>query len=235
MSDVVSTLHIDRLALAFAPKPWAFANERRAEIDEYFADLCRNNPALWNGRVLLLHDHAVADGVFRGSYLEADYASFAAWRHWGRPAAGVCDCFGAAAIRAADGAFLLGVMGPRTLNAGRVYFPCGTPDPDDIAGSRVDLDSSMRRELKEETGLDIAEFSAEPGWSTVFDLPLIAHIKVLKSNENPEALRTRILNHLARDKQPELADIRIVRTSNDLEAAMPRFVTTFLERRFALR
>jgi 8-oxo-dGTP pyrophosphatase MutT (NUDIX family) len=93
----------------------------------------------------------------------------------------------------------------------------------------------MRRELKEETGLDIAEFSAEPGWSTVFDLPLIAHIKVLKSNENPEALRTRILNHLARDKQPELADIRIVRTSNDLEAAMPRFVTTFLERRFALR
>ncbi|MGH6666019.1 MAG: NUDIX hydrolase, partial [Pseudolabrys sp.] len=130
MSDV-SVMPIDRLALAFAPKPWAFAAERRADIDEYFAALCRDKPSLWNGRVLLLHDHAVADGVFRGAYLETDYASFAAWRYWGRPPAGVCDCFAAAAIMAADGAFLLGVMGPHTANAGRIYFPCGTPDPGD--------------------------------------------------------------------------------------------------------
>jgi 8-oxo-dGTP pyrophosphatase MutT (NUDIX family) len=235
MSDAVSTLHIDRLALAFAPKPWAFAAERRAEIDEYFAELCRSKPALWNGRVLLLHDHAVADGGFRGSYLETDYASFAAWRYWGRPAAGVCDCFGAAAIMAADGAFLLGLMGPHTLNAGRIYFPCGTPDPNDIAGASVDLEASVRRELKEETGLEIAEFSAEPGWTTVFDLPLIAHIKVLKSSQNAEALRARTLDYLTREKQPELADIRIVRAPNDLEAAMPRFVKAFLEQRLALR
>ncbi len=228
-------LAIDRLALAFAPKPWTYAAERRAEIDEYFATLRRDKPALWNGRVLMLHDHAVADGVFRGEYLETDYASFAAWHSWDMPAAAVYDCFGAAAIMAADGAFLLGVMGPHTLNAGRIYFPCGTPDPDDIAGARVDLEASVRRELKEETGLDVAEFSAEPGWTTVFDLPLIAHIKVLKSSQNAEALRARILSHLAREKQPELAGIRIVRAPNDLEAPMPRFVTSFLEQRFVLR
>ncbi len=39
MNGAVSVVHIDRLALAFAPKPWAFAAERRAEIDEYFAEL----------------------------------------------------------------------------------------------------------------------------------------------------------------------------------------------------
>ncbi|MGH6666102.1 MAG: NUDIX hydrolase [Pseudolabrys sp.] len=223
------------MALAFAPKPWAFAAERRAEIDEYFDELRRSKPALWNGRVLLLHDHAVADGVFRGSYLETDYASFAALRSWGRPPAGVCDCFSAAALMAADGAFLLGVMGPHTANAGRIYFPCGTPDPGDVVGPRVDLDLSARRELKEETGLDTAEFIAEPGWTAVFDVPLIAHIKVLKSTEDAETLRARILDRLAREHQPELADIRIARSPKDLEAAMPRFVTAFLERRFALR
>lgn len=235
MSDAPSIVHLERLELTVAPKPWAFANERRAEIDAHFAKLQREKPAVWNGRVLLLHEYSVADGVLRGAYLETDFASFAAWRHWGRPAAGVHDCFGAAAIVAADGAFLLGVMGPHTANTGRIYFPCGTPDPDDIVGSRVDLDFSIRRELKEETGLDMAEFTAEPGWTTVFDTSLIAHIKVLRSGESAEALRARVLDHLARERQPELADIRIVRGAADFDPAMPRFVTAFLAQRFAVR
>ncbi len=236
MSDAVSVVHLDRLRLAFVPQPWAFADERRAEIDAWFAALQREHPAIWNGRVLLLHEQSLADGEFGGSYLETDYASFAAWRHWGRPAAAaVCDCFGAAAIVAADGALLLGVMGPHTANAGLVYFPCGTPDPTDVVDRRVDLDFSVRRELKEETGLDIAEFIAEPGWTTVFDRPLIAHIKVLRGRERAETLRARVLEHLARERQPELADIRIVRGPADVDPAMPRFVAAFLARWFALR
>lgn len=230
-----SVVHFDRLDLAFAPKPWVFAGRRRADIDAYFAKLQREKPAAWNGRVLLLHDYALDGGTFRGSYLEADYASFSAWRHWGRPDALVNDCFGAAAIMAADGAFVLGVMGPHTVNAGRIYFPCGTPDPDDIVNGCVDLDASVRRELKEETGLDISEFAAEPGWTSVFDLPLIAHIKVLHSHEGAEALRARVLEHLANEKQPELAEIRLVRGAGDFTDAMPRFVTKFLAQRFVVR
>ena len=45
-------------------------------------------------------------------------------------------------VRSSDGAYLLGVMNRHTANAGRVYFPAGTPDPDDIVGARVDLDGS---------------------------------------------------------------------------------------------
>jgi 8-oxo-dGTP pyrophosphatase MutT (NUDIX family) len=235
MSNAASVVHIDSLQLAFAPKLWAFAEARRAEIDATFADMRRKTPALWNGRVLLLHDSAFADGVFRGAYLETDYASFAAWRHWGRPEANICDCFGAAAVMTADGACLLGVMGPHTANAGRVYFPCGTPDPGDIVDGNVDLDLSVRRELKEETGLDITEFKLEPGWTTVFDQSLIAHIKVLHSGEGADALRARILGHLAQEKQPELADIRIVCGPDDFTPTMPRFVTAFLAQRFSLR
>ena len=84
-----SIFHIDRLELSLAPKAWAFATERSAEIDDYFEALKREKSALWNGRVLLMHHQFVEQGVFRGQFLEADYASFAAWRHWGRPAAGV--------------------------------------------------------------------------------------------------------------------------------------------------
>jgi 8-oxo-dGTP pyrophosphatase MutT (NUDIX family) len=235
MSEATSIIHVDRLELSMAPQSWPFADARRAEIDAWFAALQGEKPAIWNGRVLLLHEHALAAGVFRGRYLETDYASFAAWRAWGRPPAAVCDCFGAAAIVTADGAFLLGVMGPHTANAGRIYFPCGTPDPRDIVGGEVDLDFSVRRELKEETGFDVAEFTAEPGWTTVFDLPLIAHIKVLRSRDSAEAMRSRALDHLARERQPELADVRIVRGPADFDPAMPRFVTAFLAQRFAVR
>jgi 8-oxo-dGTP pyrophosphatase MutT (NUDIX family) len=233
--EKASVVHIDQLDLVFSPKPWDFAEKRRSEIDAWFAARQRENPALWNGRVLLLHEQNLAKGIFRGRYLETDFASFTAWRQWGRPPAAINDCFAAAAILAADGAFLLGVMGPHTINAGRTYFPCGTPDQKDIYGTRVDLDLSMRRELKEETGLDVADFAPEPGWTSIFDGSLIAHIKVLKSNDDARTLRARISDHLAREQQPELADIRIVRGPDDFDLAMPRFVTAFLTHRFAVR
>jgi 8-oxo-dGTP pyrophosphatase MutT (NUDIX family) len=231
MRETPSVSHIDRLDLSFAPKPWDFAVERRDEIDAFFAALRRDKPSIWNGRVLLLHHHAMKNGVLHGEYLETDFASFAAWRQWGRPAAKVNDCFSAAAILAADGAFLLGVMGPHTFNGGKIYFPCGTPDPKDIVGDKVDLELSVRRELYEETGLSVAEFASEPGWTMVADGSLIAQIKVLRSSEDSVALRERILTHLAREHHPELADIRVIRKHKDLDPAMPRFVTAFLESR----
>jgi 8-oxo-dGTP pyrophosphatase MutT (NUDIX family) len=228
-----TVFHVDRLDLGFAPKPWAFADQRRADVDAYFTELRREKPAIWNGRVLLLHHQVVSEGVFRGQYLETDYASFAAWRRWGRPRAGVRDCFGAAAVLSADGAFLLGVMGAHTANSGAIYFPCGTPDLNDIVGGAVDLDHSVARELTEETGLAVDALTAEPGWTGVVDGALIALIKVMRSADNAETLRARMLAHIAAEVQPELSDILVVRGSKDFDVAMPSFVTAFLEHRLA--
>jgi len=223
---------IERLELCFTPRPWAFALERRAEIETYFAALKCEKPAVWNGRVLLLHRHSVRDGVLRGDYLETDYASFIAWIAWGCPPAGVHDCFGAAAVASADGAVLLGAMAPHTFNAGQIYFPCGTPDPGDIVGGNVDLDRSVCRELAEETGLGPGDVSAEPGWTAVTNGGLIALMKVFRSPQSAGPLRARMLAHLASEPRPELCDIRIVRGPADFDAAMPLFVTAFLSKFF---
>ena len=233
MKQTPSVFHIDRLELSFAPKPWAFEKERRVEIDAYFEKLRQEKSAVWNGRILLMHHQVISGGVFRGEYLETDYASFIAWRHWGCPPASVHDCFGAAAVATADGAFLLGVMGHHTANGGQIYFPCGTPDPNDLASGKVDLDLSIERELREETGLVVSELEAEPGWTTVVDGKLIAQIKVLRSNEQAAALRKRIIAHLASERQPELSGIRFAAKPADFDPAMPRFVTAFLASRFA--
>jgi hypothetical protein len=225
----IQVVPVERLELAFAPTVWPFALQRRAGIDEHFAQLQRDKPQLWNGRVLLLHRFAVAGGVFRGAYLDTDFASFIAWRDWDFPDPAVHNCFGMGALRAADGAFVLGRMGEHTANAGLIYFACGTPDPSDVVGHTVDLAGSALRELAEETGLAEQDFTAEAGWYTVLAGPRIAQMKILQAAERADVLRARILDHLARERQPELADIYIVRDACDFDPRMPPFITAFLQ------
>jgi 8-oxo-dGTP pyrophosphatase MutT (NUDIX family) len=221
-------VRIRRLELAVAPRPWPFAEENREGIARHFAQLKESKPAVWNGRIMLLHHHAIAGDVFRGGYLETDYASFVAWRDWGFPDASIRNCFSLGALRASDGGFLLGVMGTHTLNAGKIYFPAGTPDPSDIVGETVDLAASIRREVAEETGLAPDAYEAEEGWTCVLTPTHIAQIKLLHTPETAPVLRERILRHLAREAQPELTDIRIVRGPADLDPMMPPFMTAFL-------
>lgn len=224
----MNPVRIDRLDIAAGRYDWPFARDRRTEIDAHFAALRRRRSGVWNGRVLLMRETAMADGLLRGSCFETDFASFAAWRDWGHPDREVTNVFAAGALRASDGAFLLGVMGEHTANAGRIYFPCGTPDPADISGGRLDLFGSVWREVGEETGLTPADLVDLPGWTAVTDGALLGLIKVLQARIDAASLEAQIRGHLAHEARPELAGVRIVRSEADLDPAMPGFVATFL-------
>src|SRR5258707_7731138 len=124
-------------------------------------------------------------------------------------------------------------MGDHTANAGRIYFPSGTPDLDDIRDGAVDMSGSVAREVEEETGLTPADYRAGADWDCVVSGAAIAMIRILDVDTSGEALRTRIEANLARQRQPELSAIHLVRGVSDLTAAMPRFVTAFVEAQFA--
>ncbi len=66
----VRVVRIARLDMAFAPRPWPFAELRRAEINANFARSKAERPALFNGQVLVLYEHTVEGAVFRGSCLQ---------------------------------------------------------------------------------------------------------------------------------------------------------------------
>ncbi|KRR21281.1 hypothetical protein CQ14_06430 [Bradyrhizobium lablabi] len=212
---------------------WPFAEARRAEISAHFADKQREKPAMWNGRVLLGRNPVFAGDRLSASYFETDFASFLAWRDWGFPDPSVFNGFGMGAVRCADGAFVLGEMGQHTSNAGRIYFPSGTPDLDDIRDGAVDISGSVARELEEETGLAPGEYDSELHWHCVYTGPALAMIRVLTVNMAGDAVRERIERGLAAQDQPELSAIHLVRSPRDLNPAMPRFVTAFLEAQFA--
>lgn len=220
---------LDRTEIALEPWAWRFAVDRRREIEDYFARLQRERPGVWNGRILLLHRYAICRRTLRGACFETDYASFCAWRGWKFPDPSVYNVFAAAALRSADGAFLVGEMAANTANAGLVTFPCGTPEPSDVdAAGMLDLAGNLGRELKEETGIGIDEVHAEPGWTMVRDRCYLAFLKVVGAREQADALRARVTRHIAQERPPEFVDIRIVRSPAELEPAMPPFMTAFL-------
>lgn len=227
----IPIIPLSRVDLRFEPAAWPFAVERRAEIDAHFAKLRAAKPELWNGRVLLLRRGEIAGGVLSGAYLETDFASMIAWRDWGFPDTTIRNCFPMAALRSSDGAYLLGVMGAHTATAGQIYFAAGTPDPNDVVGDRVDVESGVVRELTEETGLDRADVEPEAGWTATPLGQRIALMKVMQAREPADALRTRIRTFLASQQQPELADIHVVRGADDMRPTMPPYVAAFLKSR----
>jgi 8-oxo-dGTP pyrophosphatase MutT (NUDIX family) len=227
------THRITTLDLAVRPWSWPFAQARRAEIDAHFALRQREKPKLWNGQVLLGRNPVFNGDRFSASYFKTDFASFLAWRDWGFPDKDVFNGFGMGALLTSDGAFVLGEMGQHTANAGRVYFPSGTPDLDDIRGSALDIEGSVVREVEEETGLTPADYRAGAHWDCVSTGIAVAMIRILHVDMTSEALRAGIEANLARQAAPELAAIHLVRKPSDFTATMPHFVTAFLEEKLS--
>jgi 8-oxo-dGTP pyrophosphatase MutT (NUDIX family) len=145
----------------------------------------------------------------------------------------VFNGFGMGALRGTDGAFVLGEMGQHTSNAGRIYFPSGTPDLNDIRDGTVDISGSVVRELEEETGLSPGDYEIEPHWHCVYTGPALAMIQMLQVDMPGDTVRDRIVANLASQREPELSAIHLVRGARDLTSAMPRFVTAFIEAQFA--
>ena len=224
---------VTTLDLSLQHRSWPFAETRRADIDAHFAILRNEKPQMWNGRVLLARNPDFSGERFRADYFETDFASFMAWRDWGFPDHDVFNGCGMAALRCSDGAFVLGEMGRHTANAGRIYFPSGTPDLNDIRDGMVDIAGSVVREVEEETGLTPAEYRARPYWDCVVSGAIIAMMRILDVDGSGEQVRARIEANLARQNEPELAAMHLVRKTSDLTAAMPRFVTAFIEAQLA--
>ena len=223
-------LALDRVEARVEPYDWAFARENEAAIAAHWARISAGKPAMFNGRVMLQHRAAVADGVFSAGYFETDYAAFMTWRDVGHPGPVIRNGFAMAALRAADGAFLLGRMGDHTANAGKVYFAAGTPDRGDVrADGSLDLAGSVTRELEEETGLGPADVTVGEGWTALVSTGRIAFMRPVTVRWAAEEARARMLERIATLPEEELSDIVIIRSLVDCAAHdMPPFMIDYL-------
>jgi hypothetical protein len=232
---VSGPVRVARVEARLAPHRWAWAEANEAAIAANWERRRARTPAMFNGRVLMVAATRHNGDRFEAEFFATDYANLIAWIDMGQPDPGVANGFAMGALRSADGAFILGRMADHTANAGRLYFPCGTPDLSDVTETgEVDLASSLLREIEEETGLSADELAVESGWAIVREAGLLAFIRIVRMQIDTEPARKRILAHLAAEAKSELSSIRIVRTLADVEGEpMPAVVPVFLRDAFA--
>lgn len=220
---MIRTMPISSYEVHCGDAPWCFASDNAEAIAAHWRNVTDSKPGLWNGEILICTASAVTGGRFTATLARSDYASFVAWRDWGRPDESVCNCFGVAAAFSSDKALLVGVMGGWTLNAGKAYPPSGTLEPRDILpDGRVDLTGNMRTELLEETGLDLTH--AAPGeMVAIFDGPRLAIAQRHDFNLSFAEIARRFEAHKAAEQQPELDRLEACWMASETDSRMPPY------------
>ena len=234
--SAATILRVRHVEARCRPAEWPWAQESRAAIEANWAQKLARTPRMFNGRVLLLRSVELSPELCRAEYFEADFKDFLAWRDLGYPDPSIGNGYAMAALEGSDGAFVCGVMGRHTANAGRVYFPSGTPDLSDLQpDGTVDLATSVTRELAEETDLPPDLFEVADEWVVVRQWPAVAFMRPVRCREPADAVAERIRAALARQADPELADAKVIRGPDDIDpATMPLSVQTFLRWRFGV-
>jgi hypothetical protein len=208
--------------------PWAEANA--GVIDAFWAEARAKQPALFDGPVFMFAEPRIEGGTFRAVAFATTFSRLLYVKTHGFPDRDVVNGFALGALRAADGAFLLGVMGPHTANGGQIYFPAGTPDPKDrqVDGT-LDLRGSVVREIAEETGLQQTEFEMGEEWVLVRDGGLLAFLPPIQLRDTASEVRSCMLARMKNMEDQELSDIYVARGPEDIdEQRMPRFTQAFL-------
>lgn len=135
--------------------------ERAAAAENWRREVARN-PKLFDGRMVFQKRLRLEDGILHGEAHLIPYSTFLWWRQQPGGAGGL-HLFGFPVLVSADGALIAIRMAAGTANAGQVYFAAGSLDEGDIVDGHCDLDANMRREVLEETGLDLdREAVADP-------------------------------------------------------------------------
>lgn len=229
-SDILIT-RVSRVEAKSVPMKWEWAEANRTFIETNWKRRTADTPKMFNGRVLLLNDLKFEQDLCRNTYFETDYADFIAWIDRGYPDKSIANGFAMGALRGSDGAFICGVMSAHTANTGRIYFPAGTPDLADLRpDGTVDLAESLTRELIEETGLRDGEFHVDDEWIIVQRWPTIALLRMVTMPVTAEEGAALIRANIAKESEPELQDVRIVRSVDDINAEMmPLFLQSFFE------
>ncbi len=119
-------------------------------------------PSLFNGLVFLERELNFTDKRLLGISHLLPYSTFL---HWLKNKDGEGEhLFALGLIVSKEGFPLLGRMAAHTYNGGKCYAPSGSLDADDIEDGKINLLANIKRELGEETGVDLSQSAIQDGF-----------------------------------------------------------------------
>ena len=226
----VFSLDAVRLRIDAAEHPWRVAEQ--GAIAAHWAREQVERPWLFNGTVM----------IHRGLQLEGDLLSgishrapYAALLHLvgTRPAADAWHVFGSAVILSSDNAMLLIRMAAKTANPGKVYAPAGSLDESDIRNGTVDVEGSILREAREETGLDLSRAETETGLLCWRGNGIVAIFRRFRLGQPAAVLVERIRDHIRSDAEQEIEDVVVVRAPGEAGPTAPDYMQAMIDYHFA--
>jgi 8-oxo-dGTP pyrophosphatase MutT (NUDIX family) len=214
------------------PGQHPFERENAVAIDGNWRAELAANPALFDGKVVLLSNLTYADGRLDGDCHIIRFATFMLWRKT-RPLGSAEHAYAHAVPVTSDNALILIRMAGHTVNAGRAYFAAGSFEPQDFHDGMADIDFNMLREVREETGMDLSGCESDPSYHLRSTQGASVIFRRYYLDEPADAVAERIRAFVAAEKEPEIEGPVIVRDASDLPADMALHIPAMIEWHFA--
>ncbi|MDP9836764.1 8-oxo-dGTP pyrophosphatase MutT (NUDIX family) [Neorhizobium huautlense] len=187
--------------------------ENAVAIEENWQAEAHANPHLFNGQMVLQRQLAFDNGIIRGMAHAIPYSTLLWWRKQPTPE-GALHLFGFAVLVSSDNAIVAIRMSAHTANPGMVYCAAGSLDLNDIVDGRLDLSGNMRREVREETGLDLDEADADPHFYASHADNRVVVFRFHRFSMTAAEMVARIEIHMPHDAEQEIDGAVVIRSAD---------------------
>lgn len=221
---------VGRIELRVLEGDHPYHTEHADAVKENWQKQQASNPALYDGRMLFQRRLSVSPDAIIGESYVSPFSTFMYWRGQSDRAGGF-HVFAFGMIVSSDGAVIAIRMGQHTANPGQVYCAAGSMDENDIVDGYCDVDGNMRREVLEETGLDLSDGVADPGYFATHSDRSVTLLRVYRFRLTAEEMLARIREHMLVDEEKEIEAAVAIRssdpTAHNYSAAMPAILAWF--------
>lgn len=208
-----AVFHVDGVNMRILPGEHPFCIAEREAISDNWEQELAANPALFDGRMILQRRIALtAEGISSEGYI-IPFSAFLWWRK--QPERhGALHIYAYPVLEASNGALVAIQMGAHTANAGKVYFACGSFEPEDVIGGYCDPERNMRREVLEETGIDLLEARAGEGYFVSHFRRAVTLFRVFRFDLTSDQMIARIEQHMRVAEDKEIARAVAIRSAD---------------------
>jgi 8-oxo-dGTP pyrophosphatase MutT (NUDIX family) len=208
-----TVFRVDEVSIKILPGDHPFYLSERDAIAQNWAQEVAANPALFDGRMLLQARVGLAEGCLVS---EGHVISFSTFLWWRKQAdrRGALHIYAYPVIASSDNALVAIRMGRHTANAGMVYFACGSFELEDVRDGFCDPNYNMRREVLEETGIDLTEAQVEPGYHVAHFNRAVTLFRVFRFDQTAEQISKRIEAHMVVAEDKEIVGPVVIRSAD---------------------
>jgi 8-oxo-dGTP pyrophosphatase MutT (NUDIX family) len=212
---------VDYVDVRLQPGLHPYTREHEAAIADDWLQEKAANPSLYDGEVILLSELSYRAGGLVGTCHISRFSTFLYWRK-NREKSAAEHAFAHAALVSSDNALVAIRMGPQTANAGRVYFAAGSFEPTDFRDGLVDIEANMKREVGEETGIDLDEATRVEDYHLFSERGATVIFRRYHFDRTAEDMAKTISDFVATEAEPEIVGPVIIRSADSMpEGTMP--------------